>query len=139
MLQRVTERVLVGLGPVQGDRALSNSTVVAGAEATMVVDTMISAELVEPVRAAAVELGSRPVAWVLNTHGDRDHLGGNGAFEGARVAAHRSVAEYGLTRVDEPFDEAWETDLRSEEHTSELQSRENLVCRLLLEKKKERP
>src|SRR5690606_41225733 len=28
------------------------------------------------------------------------------------------------------------TILRSEEHTSELQSRENLVCRLLLEKKK---
>src|SRR5690606_40478644 len=27
-------------------------------------------------------------------------------------------------------------ELRSEEHTSELQSRENLVCRLLLEKKK---
>src|SRR5690606_23944858 len=29
-----------------------------------------------------------------------------------------------------------ENPLRSEEHTSELQSRENLVCRLLLEKKK---
>src|SRR5690606_42150797 len=29
-------------------------------------------------------------------------------------------------------------DRRSEEHTSELQSRENLVCRLLLEKKKRR-
>src|SRR5436309_13189017 len=28
--------------------------------------------------------------------------------------------------------------LRSEEHTSELQSRENLVCRLLLEKKKKK-
>src|SRR5690606_40803865 len=28
---------------------------------------------------------------------------------------------------------------RSEEHTSELQSRENLVCRLLLEKKKKTP
>src|SRR5690606_42115561 len=28
---------------------------------------------------------------------------------------------------------------RSEEHTSELQSRENLVCRLLLEKKKAEP
>src|SRR5690606_40563244 len=27
-------------------------------------------------------------------------------------------------------------EIRSEEHTSELQSRENLVCRLLLEKKK---
>src|SRR5690606_40346858 len=31
----------------------------------------------------------------------------------------------------------WTQD-RSEEHTSELQSRENLVCRLLLEKKKKR-
>src|SRR2546422_2982233 len=30
-----------------------------------------------------------------------------------------------------------ETTLRSEEHTSELQSRLHLVCRLLLEKKKE--
>src|SRR5690606_41954707 len=32
-----------------------------------------------------------------------------------------------------------ERDDRSEEHTSELQSRENLVCRLLLEKKKKKP
>src|SRR6266511_5315960 len=31
-----------------------------------------------------------------------------------------------------------EADPRSEEHTSELQSRENLVCRLLLEKKKKK-
>src|SRR2546427_2138102 len=30
-----------------------------------------------------------------------------------------------------------ERDARSEEHTSELQSQSNLVCRLLLEKKKE--
>src|SRR5207302_8192163 len=30
----------------------------------------------------------------------------------------------------------WSHVTRSEEHTSELQSRENLVCRLLLEKKK---
>src|SRR2546430_5771074 len=29
-------------------------------------------------------------------------------------------------------------DIRSEEHTSELQSQSNLVCRLLLEKKKHR-
>src|SRR2546427_12880869 len=32
-----------------------------------------------------------------------------------------------------------ETALRSEEHTSELQSQSNLVCRLLLEKKKKTP
>src|SRR5690606_4783753 len=37
----------------------------------------------------------------------------------------------------EQFDAALHTEeQRSEEHTSELQSRENLVCRLLLEKKK---
>src|SRR5690606_39379087 len=37
-----------------------------------------------------------------------------------------------------PQDESrWQGDcFRSDEHTSELQSRENLVCRLLLEKKK---
>src|SRR5688572_32712133 len=31
------------------------------------------------------------------------------------------------------------TGRRSEEHTSELQSQSNLVCRLLLEKKKQKP
>src|SRR2546427_1656842 len=30
-------------------------------------------------------------------------------------------------------------EVRSEEHTSELQSQSNLVCRLLLEKKKKKP
>src|SRR5690606_35209520 len=35
-----------------------------------------------------------------------------------------------------PHSKSKKTNLRSEEHTSELQSRENLVCRLLLEKKK---
>src|SRR5436309_14304137 len=33
---------------------------------------------------------------------------------------------------------ATSSSVRSEEHTSELQSRENLVCRLLLEKKKKK-
>src|SRR6266487_6970470 len=33
---------------------------------------------------------------------------------------------------------AWQTSTRSEEHTSELQSPVHLVCRLLLEKKKNR-
>src|SRR5690606_42136864 len=37
-------------------------------------------------------------------------------------------------RLDDPPTHSVEG--RSEEHTSELQSRENLVCRLLLEKKK---
>src|SRR5437868_8242980 len=44
---------------------------------------------------------------------------------GARAAATRHAAETPPTRAP-----------RSEEHTSELQSRFDLVCRLLLEKKK---
>src|SRR5690554_2864767 len=52
----------------------------------------------------------------------------------------------GLVEVDDPskvFLQGWEADVagtvRSEEHTSELQSRPHLVCRLLLEKKKYKP
>src|SRR5690625_7037255 len=39
-----------------------------------------------------------------------------------------------LSPIDRPQGDA--DDIRSEEHTSELQSRGHLVCRLLLEKKK---
>src|SRR5690606_39738184 len=51
----------------------------------------------------------------------------------------RTEAEDGATILHRPSGEARpreERPCRSEEHTSELQSRENLVCRLLLEKKK---
>src|SRR5699024_12407883 len=39
----------------------------------------------------------------------------------------------------DPVIAVWANYARSEEHTSELQSRFDLVCRLLLEKKKKRP
>src|SRR5207302_9886929 len=45
----------------------------------------------------------------------------------ARISGQPKLARIALTSFGER---------RSEEHTSELQSRENLVCRLLLEKKK---
>src|SRR3712207_7548160 len=45
------------------------------------------------------------------------------------------VGPLGLQGAVEPFGLA----VRSEEHTSELQSRQYLVCRLLLEKKKNIP
>src|SRR5258706_5467622 len=50
-----------------------------------------------------------------------------------------SIALYGGTGIEEPdYLATIDVDpvLRSEEHTSELQSLTNLVCRLLLEKKK---
>src|SRR5207302_10122101 len=50
-----------------------------------------------------------------------------------QVKASRVARDLSLRRLEERFRAPYP---RSEEHTSELQSRENLVCRLLLEKKK---
>src|SRR2546422_7119035 len=62
-------------------------------------------------------------------------LGGIQQTEGRLAAGRygrrvRGREQEGTPTVIEPLDE------RSEEHTSELQSRLHLVCRLLLEKKK---
>src|SRR3712207_8579554 len=54
---------------------------------------------------------------------------GRGAGGGAESRADEALLRSGQTPVLSPAG-------RSEEHTSELQSRQYLVCRLLLEKKK---
>src|SRR5688572_30875472 len=51
-------------------------------------------------------------------------------------AAPGSAAPLGPERRGLGGDQAGRRGVRSEEHTSELQSQSNLVCRLLLEKKK---
>src|SRR5690606_39442323 len=57
-----------------------------------------------------------------------------------RRAPCRARTDHPRSLPDRGYDRSGATDprrsCRSEEHTSELQSRENLVCRLLLEKKK---
>src|SRR5207249_7998037 len=67
---------------------------------------------------------------VLGLPSDRLAEGGLGVAEPARP--HQSQAEV------EPDARALRPQRRSEEHTSELQSRFDLVCRLLLEKKKKK-
>src|SRR2546430_4908462 len=57
-------------------------------------------------------------------HGREPHCGNR------RAALARSGGDPAVPR------EPWPAGSRSEEHTSELQSQSNLVCRLLLEKKK---
>src|SRR3989475_5882236 len=64
----------------------------------------------------------------LNDSGDRALLG-RLLETAALVAKKKGIAESGYRVVAN-------TGRRSEEHTSELQSQSNLVCRLLLEKKK---
>src|SRR2546426_5671142 len=51
-------------------------------------------------------------------------------------AAEREAASAARERLVEALADVSERVMRSEEHTSELQSPCNLVCRLLLEKKK---
>src|SRR3712207_7112592 len=66
------------------------------------------------------------------------HLGHDGAAQG-RDALAQEPHEHGLdalVRLRDGHGRRRALGARSEEHTSELQSRQYLVCRLLLEKKK---
>src|SRR5207244_9017068 len=65
----------------------------------------------------------RPRAVRVDAGADHAVLGHIGIHRGRAGARHPASAIY--------------SDVRSEEHTSELQSPDHLVCRLLLEKKKE--
>src|SRR3712207_8912397 len=64
-------------------------------------------------------------------------LAGAGGLAAAAVTLFLLRPDTGLPAADVPLPERTATRAeRSEEHTSELQSRQYLVCRLLLEKKK---
>src|SRR2546430_10307818 len=58
-------------------------------------------------------------------------------FRSAIAGAAASALHHLMKQGGIPPDMRTPFALRSEEHTSELQSQSNLVCRLLLEKKKE--
>src|SRR3712207_8411064 len=66
--------------------------------------------------------------------GGRDDHGSGAAARAVRVHRLRGRQEAHGAGAGEPARRR--ADRRSEEHTSELQSRQYLVCRLLLEKKK---
>src|SRR5688572_32414969 len=70
----------------------------------------------------------------MQTHADRAMIGPDLRTHLARLRAQLARDQY----VIDPHRERPEVGnpARSEEHTSELQSQSNLVCRLLLEKKK---
>src|SRR5206468_10969679 len=89
--------------------------------------------------------GTRLHEWVFATRSGRQMRGIDGGTEGVdnEFIARGEVA-IGATIMGRnmfgPIRGPWSSDpwtgWRSEEHTSELQSRSDLVCRLLLEKKK---
>src|SRR5690606_40072626 len=96
-----------------------------------------------------VRVGSPPVAgvWIPDTHDDgirRERTPSVTLFAFTQFKPPAAVVDAQfIRRRDMPtlftvyvFTDEPSFTWRSEEHTSELQSRENLVCRLLLEKRK---
>src|SRR5690606_41078550 len=83
------------------------------------------ADTSQVARRVARELGGNPQAEVV----------GEGFRTAADLAAFANGAMIRYLDANDTY-LSKEACHRSEEHTSELQSRENLVCRLLLEKKK---
>src|SRR5690606_38881633 len=63
-------------------------------------------------------------------------------FSTADFPEIKEISDYSINKTDDKIliatnsNPIYRHSFRSEEHTSELQSRENVVCRLLLEKKK---
>src|SRR5438270_2976911 len=144
---------LVPTGPLSGLRVLDISTVVAGPFAsTLLADLgaeVLKAEMPgegDALRRLAPHKNGVPLWWKVTNRNKRgitlDLRKPEGkALLGRLVAEHDvlvenfrtgTLDEWGLTR-------GWLQGInRSEEHTSELQSQSNLVCRLLLEKKKKK-
>src|SRR5579863_10393385 len=87
--------------------------VLAGPDGIFMVDDQF-APLSDKIVAAIKQISDRPIRYLVNTHVHGDHTGGNENF-----------GKMGVTILSRP-------ELRSEEHTSELQSPVHLVCRLLL-------
>src|SRR5690606_41508133 len=70
------------------------------------------------------------------TRRSSDLLNNRRSFAASGAVGAKLIDLLGITRVSGGAElAAHMVVIRSEEHTSELQSRENLVCRLLLEKK----
>src|SRR2546427_3976905 len=79
-----------------------------------------------------------PYTTLFRSHRGADHAEADGrASRRPEIGAEVRRQRVGVPPDREPEeDERGERGGRSEEHTSELQSQSNLVCRLLLEKKK---
>src|SRR2546427_8472993 len=76
------------------------------------------------------DLDLRSPGPVCAIQGDHERVAGLGAIRSAWLEHGCLSVEHRCAAHGQRHDE------RSEEHTSELQSQSNLVCRLLLEKKK---
>src|SRR5690554_893365 len=108
----------------QLERAVKNARDTAETGARAALDQL---GVADPTPAAHLSETERELRRRLRAHGRQ--LGDS--LNGGKVQSMDRL-------VEEVAYEHWHRMLRSEEHTSELQSRPHLVCRLLLEKKKKK-
>jgi cyclase len=73
--------------------AIGNAAVVDLGEETLVIDTHVSPAAARELRAAAEELGGRPVSWVVNTHWHGDHVLGNSEFANVTIVSTTRTRE----------------------------------------------
>src|SRR2546421_5097925 len=90
--------------------------------------------IVTGVQTCALPIFDRREHHTARDHARR-HRGGGASRRPSVPAPHRQDAQASFRRSAHPHHRRRHPG-RSEEHTSELQSRSDLVCRLLLEKKK---
>jgi cyclase len=97
--------------PVQGNTYMlagagGNTTLQVGKDGVLVVDTQY-AEMAPKILSEIRKLSDKPIVWMVNTHIDQDHSGGNAALAklgrgpgpGPRIIAHENVLNRMTQRV----------------------------------------
>src|SRR5207248_3378979 len=144
---RATDRITIRLRPGDGaviarraaERGMKTSTYLAAmARAHVAADPPLSANELAALKQSIVILSG--VGTLLAQSARNPALSGPGLEDVRQTLSRMRVAVATLEQRTHDFAKAalmaWESRFRSEEHTSELQSPYDLVCRLLLEKKK---
>src|SRR5690606_41700495 len=116
-----------------GNNCTSDGDKTASCDGTVAVVTGGGSRLGEAIGKLLAERGSKVVVTDIDLESAERVAGEITSAGGTAPAAKQDTAK---PEDSERVVKLAVDTFRSEEHTSELQSRENLVCRLLLEKKK---
>ena len=78
--------------------AMCSCVIFAGERAVLVADSMLTPGLARQVKTAVCEIAGRPTRYLLNTHGDSDHVFGNQVFSPETIIlAHHLTRERLIT------------------------------------------
>ena len=73
----------------------------SGPDGTLLIDTGYEVEE-NILKQKLIELGAADLKYIVNTHSNADHIGGNQYFHNAVIIAHTRCREYLLTKPDFP-------------------------------------